>query len=132
MADNEIYKSDVIEGWISRAPLVAPEFYHCAPDNSTEMGMLEEAYFRRVTELLGYNQRAKEHFLHIESEIMAFEDGSGIYPTNDRITTLKAQDKLIAYTYEARDSFNFIDYSLVCTLNQEILDLLRSNPACLE
>ena len=132
MPETGSFRSAVVEGWVSQVPLVAPEFYHCAPDHAEEMGKLEEDYFGRVMTLLGYSQRARSHFLYIESKIMAFEDASGIYPTNDRITTLKAQSQLIAYAYQTRDDKNFIDYSLVCTLNQETLDILRANPALLE
>lgn len=132
MPDREPPRKSVIEGWVSQSPLVALEFYHCAPDHSSEMRQLQDDYFARVMNLLGYSQRAKTHFLKIEPQIMAFEDASGIYPTNDRITKLRAQGVTIAYTYEARTEANFIDFSLVCTLNQEVLDILRANPTRLE
>jgi hypothetical protein len=132
MPDREPPRRSVIEGWVSQTPLVVPEFYQCAPDDSSEMGQLQDDYFERVMVLLGYNDRARASFLEIESQIMAFEDATGVYPTNDRITTLRAQGKTIAYTYEARTEYNYIDFSLVCTLSQEVLDILRANPTLLE
>lgn len=132
MPENGSYRSKVVEGWVSQAPLVAPEFYRCAPDDASEMGRLQDDYFQRVVELLGYNDRAIIHFLNIKPQIMAFEDASGIYPTNNGLTLLTAQDELIAFTLEKRTNYNFVDFSLVCTLNQEVLDILRANPALLK
>ena len=96
------------------------------------MGQLQDDYFERVMGYLGYTQKAKKAFLFIDSNITASEDAGGVYPTNNRITALRAHSRLIAYTYEERNDSNHVYYSLVCTLSQEVLDILRANPELLE
>ena len=111
---------------LTSIPLIPAEYLHCAPDDTEIKGKLIDEYFQRVIDLLGYDQKAIEAFLNIESHEIYFEGTDGeMYPTDDRITTLSAHGTLVAFAFETRDAGNFIDFSLVCTITEDSIGLLR-------
>ena len=96
-----------------------------------KLGERINLYFEEVIDIIGYNRRALGIFANIEHMEIMRNTGHGEVITDDMLSWLLVQDRLVATALQRRDGFNRVQVALVCYLTPETLMTLRSDPELL-